>query len=158
MQNTYRANHQLRFELKPRSWRGVLDTTLCDKVCQWLATGRWFSLISSTNKNDCHDIAEILMKMALNTISQTPSLSHDKRYSMILSCHDEGNDLQINTVILFVIYSLKFVYYWYCVVFLFCLSSSCVPYVDSFPVLYFFECPSVFSNVYLELQRTKIKS
>jgi hypothetical protein len=21
----------------------VLDTTLCDKVCQWLATGRWFS-------------------------------------------------------------------------------------------------------------------
>jgi len=21
---------------------GVLDTTLCDKVCQWLATGRWF--------------------------------------------------------------------------------------------------------------------
>jgi len=25
-----------------RSWRGVLNTTLCDKVCQWLATGRWF--------------------------------------------------------------------------------------------------------------------
>jgi hypothetical protein len=24
-------------------WRGVLDTTLCDKVCQWLATGQWFS-------------------------------------------------------------------------------------------------------------------
>jgi hypothetical protein len=23
--------------------RGVLDTTLCDNVCQWLATGRWFS-------------------------------------------------------------------------------------------------------------------
>ena len=22
--------------------RGLLDTTLCDKVCQWLATGRWF--------------------------------------------------------------------------------------------------------------------
>jgi hypothetical protein len=21
---------------------GVLDTTLCDKVCQWLATGQWF--------------------------------------------------------------------------------------------------------------------
>jgi hypothetical protein len=27
----------------PRSWRGVLDTTLCDKVCQWLTAGRWFS-------------------------------------------------------------------------------------------------------------------
>ena len=24
--------------------RGVLNTTLCDKVCQWLATRRWFSL------------------------------------------------------------------------------------------------------------------
>ena len=23
--------------------RGVLDTTWCDQVCQWLATGRWFS-------------------------------------------------------------------------------------------------------------------
>ena len=26
----------------PFMW-GVPDTTLCDKVCQWLATGRWFS-------------------------------------------------------------------------------------------------------------------
>jgi len=23
--------------------RGVLDTTLCDKICQWLAAGWWFS-------------------------------------------------------------------------------------------------------------------
>jgi len=45
--------------------RGVPDTTLCDKVCQWLATGRWFSpctLVSSTNKTDSHDITEILLK------------------------------------------------------------------------------------------------
>ena len=28
----------------PSSWRGVLDTTLYDKVCQWLAAGRWFPL------------------------------------------------------------------------------------------------------------------
>jgi hypothetical protein len=37
--------------------RGVLDTTLCDKVCQWLGTGRRFSLgtpVSSTNKTDGH--------------------------------------------------------------------------------------------------------
>jgi hypothetical protein len=27
-----------------RSWQGVLDTTLCDQVFQWLAAGRWFSL------------------------------------------------------------------------------------------------------------------
>jgi len=33
-------------------------TTLCDKVCQWLATGRWFSPgtpVSSTNETDIHD-------------------------------------------------------------------------------------------------------
>ena len=28
-------------DFEPRSWRGVLDRTLCDKVCQWLATGRY---------------------------------------------------------------------------------------------------------------------
>ena len=36
-------------------------TTLCDKVCQWLATGRWFSpdpLVSTCNKTDRHDITE----------------------------------------------------------------------------------------------------
>jgi hypothetical protein len=46
-------------------------TTLCDKVCQWLATGRWFSpgpLFSYTNKTNRHDITEILLKVALNTI------------------------------------------------------------------------------------------
>ena len=49
--------------------QGVLNTTLCDKVCQWLATGQWFSLgtpVSSTNKTDHHDIAEILLKVALS--------------------------------------------------------------------------------------------
>jgi hypothetical protein len=37
-------------------------------------TGQWFSpgpLVSSTNKTDCHDIAEILLKVALNTNKQT---------------------------------------------------------------------------------------
>ena len=34
---------------------GILNTTLCDKVCQWLATGRWLSPVSSTNKTDLHD-------------------------------------------------------------------------------------------------------
>jgi hypothetical protein len=36
-----------------------------------LAPGRWFSLgppVSSSNKTDCHDITEILLKVALNTI------------------------------------------------------------------------------------------
>ena len=45
--------------------------TLRDKVCQWLAAGRWFSPgtpVSSTNKTDRHDITEIFLKVALNTI------------------------------------------------------------------------------------------
>ena len=54
--------------------RGVLDTTLCDKVCQRLSTGRWFSpgmRVYSTNKTDHHDITEILLKVALNTTTLT---------------------------------------------------------------------------------------
>ena len=46
-------------------------TTLCDRVCQWLVIGRWFSPgppVSSTIKIDHHDITEILLKVALNTI------------------------------------------------------------------------------------------
>jgi hypothetical protein len=54
--------------------RGVFDTTLCDKVCQLLATGWWFSPdtpVSSTSKIDCPDITEIFLKVALNTIILT---------------------------------------------------------------------------------------
>jgi hypothetical protein len=42
-------------------------------ICkQWLATSWWFSLstlVSSTNKTDCYDIVEILLKVELNTIT-----------------------------------------------------------------------------------------
>ena len=41
-----------------------------DTVCQLRAHGRWFSLASSTTKTGRHDIAEILLKVALNTINQ----------------------------------------------------------------------------------------
>ena len=61
----------LKFEFEHCSWWGVLDTTLCDKVCQWFVTGRSFypgTTVSSTNKTDCHNVAEILLKVALNTI------------------------------------------------------------------------------------------
>ena len=34
-------------------------------------TGRWFSLVSSTNKTDRHDITEILLNVTLNAINQT---------------------------------------------------------------------------------------
>ena len=52
----------------------ALDTKLCDKVCQWFVAGQWFlpgTLVSSCNKTDCHDITEILLKMALNIITLT---------------------------------------------------------------------------------------
>ena len=51
----------------------VRCTTLCDKDCQWLAIGRWFSPgppVSSTNTTDCHDITEILLKVEISTIDQ----------------------------------------------------------------------------------------
>ena len=68
------AYHHWSFEFESRVLRGVLDTTLCDKVYQWFAVGRWFSQgtpVSSTNKTDCHDITEIWLKRALNIISLT---------------------------------------------------------------------------------------
>jgi hypothetical protein len=55
---------------------GVLDTSLCDKVCQSLATGWLFSpgtLVSFTNKINLNDIIEILLKVVLNTISHHKS-------------------------------------------------------------------------------------
>jgi hypothetical protein len=56
----------------------VLDTTLCDKVCHWLPTFRWVSPVSSINKTDRHDITEILLKVALNTIAMNPSKSSNQ--------------------------------------------------------------------------------
>jgi hypothetical protein len=50
----------------------VIDK-LCDKVYQLLAHGRWFSPVSSTTKTGRHDIAEILLKVALNTKNQIKS-------------------------------------------------------------------------------------
>jgi hypothetical protein len=38
--------------IKPWSWQGVLDTTLCDKVCQWFAPG---TPVFSINETDLHD-------------------------------------------------------------------------------------------------------
>jgi hypothetical protein len=66
----------IKLWVRTRSWRGVLDTTLCDKVCKWLATGLWFppvTPVSSTNKTDRHEITEILLKVTVNTISHPNS-------------------------------------------------------------------------------------
>ena len=51
---------------------------ICDNVCQWLAAVRLFSPgtpVSASNKTGRHDIAVILLKVALNTISLTHSTS-----------------------------------------------------------------------------------
>jgi hypothetical protein len=65
-------------EFESRS--GMRCTALCDKSCQWLATGRWFALgppVSSPNKIDRHDIIEILLKVAFNTIKQASKRKTD---------------------------------------------------------------------------------
>jgi hypothetical protein len=53
---------------------GYLYPATSDKVCQLLAQGRGFSpgtLASSITKTGRHDIAEILLKVGLNTIKPT---------------------------------------------------------------------------------------
>ena len=52
------------------------ETQVCHRSYIIAARGRWFSpgtLVSSTDKIDRHDIAEILLKVALNTITLTSS-------------------------------------------------------------------------------------
>jgi hypothetical protein len=80
--------------------RGVLDTTLCDKVSQWRAAGQWFSLgtpVSSTNKTDCYNITEILLKVALNTITLTP-LPYYYRHNTILLLHISSHTFHFEVV------------------------------------------------------------
>ena len=63
------AYHHYSCEFEPRSLQGVLDTTLSDQVCQGHAAGRWFSPgipVSSTNKTERHDIAEMINTITLN--------------------------------------------------------------------------------------------
>jgi len=61
-------------------------TAASDKVYQLLAHGRWFSPgtpASSTTKTGRHDIAEILLKVALITKNQ----SHPSNYDMTNSLY-----------------------------------------------------------------------
>jgi hypothetical protein len=64
--------HHYCCELESCSWRGLLDSTLCDKVCQWFEVVQWFSPgtpVSSTNKIDRHDITGILLTVTLSIIT-----------------------------------------------------------------------------------------
>jgi hypothetical protein len=62
-----------------------------DKVYQLLARGRWFSPASSTTKTGRHDIAEILLKVALNTKNQNQIKSYKMNcfLSDFQECHEE---------------------------------------------------------------------
>jgi len=62
------------------SWRSKLDITLYDKVYRQLAAGQWFSPVSSTNKTDRHDMSDVLLKMALNTINRTQKRLHERTF------------------------------------------------------------------------------
>ena len=61
--------HHLKSEFKFHSWQGLLDIALSDKVCPSPGT-----LVCSTSKTDHHDIAKILLNVALHTMT-TPILS-----------------------------------------------------------------------------------
>jgi hypothetical protein len=60
--------HHKRCEFESCTWQGVLDTTLCDKVCRWISLG---TAVSSTNKTARHDITgnrNISRKYSLNLV------------------------------------------------------------------------------------------
>ena len=54
-----------------------------------LATARWLSSgtqVSSTNETDCHDITEILLKVALNTIKLNQTFNkHMSTWKLVLN-------------------------------------------------------------------------
>jgi hypothetical protein len=90
--------------LNPRSWQGVLHTTL--KFVSDLRQVGGFSPdipAFSTNKSDCHDITKILLKVLSNTIKPNhPKLDLDvihsgyKYYVLIMYC-----DLLIHVIIVY---------------------------------------------------------
>ena len=61
----------------------VLNTALCDKVCQWLATGVWFSPDSAANKTDRH---WNIVKSGVKHHRNNPSYSSDvgKQHKLML--------------------------------------------------------------------------
>jgi len=70
-----------------------------DQVYQLLAHGRWFSPSSSTTKTGRHDIAEILLKVALNTKNQSKSIIIDRpSLSISISKSRYAGDLTASVV------------------------------------------------------------
>ena len=113
------ANHHW-CEFESWSGRGVQHYVI--KVCQWLATGQWFSLgplVSSTNKTDRHDITKILLKVMLNTIKQTnkqtnniltPSSVLFTKKTWTDFCVQMWNVIAIKRLFFFILQSLHLLY------------------------------------------------
>ena len=72
-------------------------TASCDNVCQWLATGRWFSRgspVSSTNETDNHDMTEMLLKVAVSFIGG----ANRSTWKKSLTCRKSPKTLSHNVV------------------------------------------------------------
>ena len=59
----------LNCEFEPCLWRSVLDTTLCDKVCQWLATCH-SSVVFSWYSSFLYQYSWNIVESGVNTINQ----------------------------------------------------------------------------------------
>ena len=101
--------------------------TASDKVYQLLVRGRWFSPgtpASSTTKTGRCDIAEILLKVALNTKHQNQSIC---LHALVLSCDVLYNFL-IKNYVWFVFFPQLFVASFLLFVFIF--EQWCPPLLD----------------------------
>jgi hypothetical protein len=87
-------------EFEPRSWRGVLDTTLCDKFCQKLATSRLFSLDSRVYWPPRYNCKKIFHKYHFMTVESAYS-QHVPWYCFChnLGTHNSENSGGIKTTI-----------------------------------------------------------
>jgi len=93
------AYHHWCCEFESRSGRGLQHYVI--KFVS--ATGRWFSpgpSVSSTNKNDRHDITEILLKVALNTIKQTNKQTNIKYKPILATLSCRSCNLTMSALIL----------------------------------------------------------
>ena len=82
-------------------------------------------------------------------------------YCARIITEDQKDRVEVNLYVIFTSGHLSYLHCLYlfacsdvqhiCVVFLFCFSQSCVTYVACFSGLSFVDCPSVFSNVYLNI-------
>ena len=122
--------------LKLQVWilcrQDVLHTTLCDKVCQWLAAGWWFSTgtpISSANKTDRNDMTEILLKVALNTIKHLPTCTLSTFIAMFW----------VSVLIVVVILSVR--YYQYCLLLITNILHLFLGCITWWWLLYWRTCP-----------------